>query len=63
MKTTAKTKINPEDYILSVFSSSERLEAALKIAKESFKKTKLTVKDIEEAVEKVRKKAYEKIKG
>jgi hypothetical protein len=57
MKTT--TRISPEDYILSVISPEDRLEAALKIARASFKKTKLTVKDIEKAVKKARRKAYE----
>ena len=57
MKATAK--IRPEDYILSVLSPEDRLEAALKIAKESFGKTTLTVEDIEKAVKKVRRKAYE----
>lgn len=57
MKVT--TKISPEDYILSVLSPEDRLEAALKIARESFKKTGLTVKDIERAVKKIRRKAYE----
>lgn len=52
-------RISPEDYILSVLSPEDRLEAALKIARETFKKTKLTVKDIEKAVERVRRKAYE----
>ncbi len=58
MKATAK--FSPEDYILSVLSPEDRLEAALKIARETFKKTGLTVKDIERAVKKVRRKAYEK---
>jgi GTP1/Obg family GTP-binding protein len=57
MKTVAK--ISPEDYILSVLSPEERLEAAFKIAKETFKKTTLTVKDIENAVKKIRKRAHE----
>ena len=55
-------KINPEDYILSVLSPEERLEAAFKVAREAFKGTKLTMKDIENAVAKVRRKAYEKKK-
>lgn len=58
MKTTAK--ISPENYILSVLSPEDRLEAAFKIAKEAFRKTSLTVKDIERAVKKVRRKGYEK---
>jgi len=57
MKTTAK-KIAPEDYILSVLSAEERLEAALKIAGEAFKKTKLKAKDVEKAVKTIRRKAY-----
>jgi len=56
---TAK-KINPDDYILSVLSPEDRLDAAFKIAGEAFKKTKLTMKDIENAVKAVRRKAYEK---
>ena len=53
------TRVRPEDYILSVLSPEDRLEAALKIARESFRKTTLTVKDIEKAVEKIRRKVYE----
>lgn len=56
---TAK-KISPDDYILSVLSPEDRLEAALKVAGEAFKKTKLTMKDVENAVKSVRRKAYEK---
>jgi hypothetical protein len=55
-------KINPEDYILSVLSPEERLDAAFKLAREAFKGTKLTMKDIKNAVETVRRKAYEKKK-
>ena len=50
-------KINPEDYILSVLSPEERLDAAFKVAREAFKGTKLTMKDIENAIETVRRKA------
>jgi hypothetical protein len=57
VKTTAK-KIAPEDYILSVLSPEERLEAALKIAGEAFKKTKLTKKDVEKAVKTIRRKIH-----
>jgi len=56
---TAK-KIKPEDYILSVLSPEDRLDAAFRIAGEAFKKTKLTMKDIDNAVKTVRRKAYEK---
>ena len=41
---TATKKINPEDYILSVLSPEDRLDVALKVAGEAFKKTKLTMK-------------------
>ncbi len=59
MKTATK-KINPEDYILSVLSPEDRLDAALKIAKEAFKKTTLTIKDIDNAVKTVRRRSYGK---
>lgn len=66
MKTDTAMKrakiINPEDYILSVLSPEERLDATLKIAREAFKKTKLTMKDIDSAVKRVRRKAYEEKK-
>jgi len=56
----ARKAIDPEDYILSVLSPEDRLDAALKIAREAFKGTKLTMKDIHNAVKSVRRKAYEK---
>lgn len=62
MRIASAKKINPEDYILSVLSPEERLNAAFKVAREAFKGTKLTMKDIENAVETVRRKAYEKKK-
>jgi hypothetical protein len=55
----ARKVINPEDYILSVLSPEDRLDAALKIAREAFKGTKLTMRDIDSAVKSVRRKAYE----
>ena len=55
-----KQIVNPEEYILSVLSPEDRLDAAFRIAREAFKSTKLTVKDVEKAVETVRSKAYEK---
>ncbi len=61
MRTTTK-EIDPEDYILSVLSSEERLDSAFKIAREAFKETKLTIKDIEDALERIRKKAYKEKK-
>lgn len=56
---TAK-QIDPEDYILSVLSPEDRLDAALRVAGEAFRKTKLTMKDIDKAVKTVRRKSYEK---
>ncbi len=61
MKATAQ-KINPADYILSVLSPEDRLDAAFKISKEAFKKSKLTIKDIEDSVQKIRRKVYGKKK-
>ena len=58
----AAKKVNPEDYILSVLPPEDRLDAAFKVAQEAFKKTKLTMKDIDDAIKSVRKKAYEKKK-
>ncbi len=55
----ARKLVDPEDYILSVLSPEDRLDAALKIAKEAFKGTKLTMRDIDSAVKSVRRKAYE----
>ncbi len=56
----ARKAIDPEDYILSVLSPEDRLDAALKIAREAFKGTKLTMKDINSAVKSVRRKSYGK---
>ena len=55
---TAKQS-DPEDYILSVLSPEDRLDSALRVAGEAFKKTKLTMKDIDRAVKTVRRKSYE----
>jgi hypothetical protein len=52
--------ISPEDYILSALNPEDRLDAAFKVAKEAFRKTKLTTKDIDNAVKSVRRKAYGK---
>jgi hypothetical protein len=41
-----------------VLSPEERLDAAFTVAKEAFKKTKLTMKDVDSAVNSVRRKAY-----
>jgi len=55
-------KINPEEYILSALSKKDRLDAALAVAGEAFKRTDLTMKDIENAVKTIRKRAHEKTK-
>ncbi len=57
---TATRIINPEDYILSVLSPEDRLDAAFRVARAAFKGTKLTVRDIDNAVKSVRRKAYGK---
>lgn len=46
MPVSTVKKINPEDYILSVLSPEDRLDAAFRVEGEAFKKTKLTVKDM-----------------
>ena len=59
MKAVVKS-VSPEDYILSVLSPEDRLDAAFKIAQEAFKDSKLTLTDIDTAVTAVRRKAYGK---
>lgn len=59
MKSNAQ-RILPEDYILSVLTPDQRLDAALKLGALAFQKTKLTMKDIEKAISKIRKKVHEK---
>jgi hypothetical protein len=56
-RSTAK-KIYPEDYILSVLSPEDRLDAAFQVEREAFRSTKLTMRDIDRAVNSVRGKAY-----
>jgi hypothetical protein len=62
MKAATK-KIDPESFILSVLSPEDRLEAAFTIAQQAFRKSDLTVKDINRAVESVRSRSYDKKKG
>ncbi len=57
MKAAAR-RIDPEEYILSVLTPQERFEAALRVAREAFQHTTLTMDDIEAAVHKVRRKHY-----
>lgn len=59
MKAVEK-KISPENFILSVLSPEDRLDAAFTVARQVFKKTELTMKDIDKAVKSIRRKAYEK---
>ena len=55
-------KIRPEEFILSALSREERLEAALAVAGEAFKRCDLTMEDVESAVKSIRKKAHGKRK-
>jgi hypothetical protein len=54
----ATAKVRPEEYILAALSPEERLDAALRIAREAFKDTELTLADVEAAVRKVRRKRH-----
>ena len=58
----AAKKVNPEDFILSVLTPEDRLNAAFDVAREAFRKKKVTMKDIDSAVKSVRSKAHEKKK-
>ena len=49
--------IDPSDYILAVLSPEEKLDAAFRLAGEAFKKTRLKMEDVENAVKSVRRKA------
>jgi len=57
MKVSAQ-KINPEEYILAALSPEDRLDAALRVAHEAFRGTRLTIADVEAAVRKVRRKQH-----
>jgi len=59
MKSTEQ-RINPEEYILAALSPQDRLDAALRAAREAFRGTTLTLEDIESAVRKVRRRQYAK---
>jgi hypothetical protein len=52
----ARKIVDPEDYILSALSPEDKLDAALKIAREAFKGKKLTMRDIDSAVKSARRK-------
>ena len=51
-----------EPDILSALSPEDRLNAAFDVAREAFRKGRLSMKDIDNAVKSVRRKAYEKKK-
>src|SRR3989442_15531780 len=46
----AARRVKPDEYILAVLSPEERLDAALRVAREAFRGTTLTVGDVEAAV-------------
>jgi len=52
MRRTAR--IDPEEYVLSALSPEARLDAALRVAKAAFRGSKLTPKDVDDAVRRVR---------
>jgi hypothetical protein len=56
-------RVDPEDYILAALPPEERLDAAFTVASEVFKKTRLTVKGIDNAVKSIRRKTCEKVGG
>ena len=49
MKATAR-KIDPEEFILAVLSPKERFEAGMRVAREAFQNTTLTIEDIEATI-------------
>ena len=51
-------RVRPDEYILAALSPEERLDAALRVAREAFKESELTVADVEAAVRKVRRKRH-----
>ena len=53
MRDAAK-KRNPDDFILSALSYENRLNATFDVAREAFMKSKLSMKDLDNAVKSVR---------
>jgi hypothetical protein len=51
-------KIDPEEYILAALSPEDRLDAALRVAREAFRGAKLTMTDVNAAVRKVRRRRH-----
>jgi hypothetical protein len=54
----AARKIDPEEFILSVLTPKECFETGMRIAREAFQNTTLTIEDIEAAVRRVRRKHH-----
>ncbi|MEK7765213.1 MAG: hypothetical protein AAB368_03145 [bacterium] len=55
MKTVAK--INPDEFVVSVLSKEERLDAALNVVRAAFRRTTLKAADVEQAVRRIRSRA------
>jgi predicted Zn-dependent peptidase len=51
-------RVDLEEFILSALTPQERLDAALKLAREAFRDTTLTSEDLEVAIQKVRRRIY-----
>jgi hypothetical protein len=56
MSKATAPEIDPEDFLLAPLSPEQRLDAALRVAKEAFKGSKLSMTDVEAALAKVRRK-------
>ena len=54
----ATARVRPDEYILAALSPKERLDAALRVARDAFENTDLDLADVEEAVRKVRRKRH-----
>ena len=54
----AARKVRPDEYIMAVLSPEQRLEAALRVAREAFRGSRLTVQDVEAAVRRVKRRRY-----
>ena len=55
---SASAKVRPDEYILAVLSPKERLDAALRVAREAFRNNDLSLAEVEAAVHRVRRKRY-----
>ena len=55
---SATRRLRPDEYILAVLSPAERLEAALRVAREAFKGGTLAMGEVEAAVRRVRGQRY-----